>query len=145
MPELCDFQALYEAYIDTVNQLERNRKFGQGIFGFKGGPKDDPCHDRFMQDTQALCTAFAGEDHSSEEIREVLAYVYTAPLAYRNRSTIYWMLLAVQGLTAELAEQLAPEDASALFLSFSRDYPRRERMPVQKRLLEVLNRRGGNA
>ena len=42
--------SLYEAYLEEFYQLERKRKPMEGAFGFGGGPKNYPCHDRFAGD-----------------------------------------------------------------------------------------------
>jgi len=76
-----------------------------------------------------------------EEIRDVLTYVYTAPLAYRSDPLIYWTLMAVHGLPMALVDRLTPEDAAALFARYGEDFPRRERMPVQTQTLNALKRR----
>ena len=39
---LTDVQDLIEAYAETAESLERNRKFGEGLFGITPGPADDP-------------------------------------------------------------------------------------------------------
>ena len=46
--------SLYEAYLEEFYQLERKRKPMEGAFGFGGGPKNYPCHDRFAGDLEQL-------------------------------------------------------------------------------------------
>ena len=144
MPEAGGFpariRALYEAYVDQVETLERNRKFGEGIFGLKGGPADDPCHDRFAADLEALIGEFAQGDPAPAEIRTALEYMYSVPLAHRDSKTAYWMLLAVHGLTLGLAERLPREESAPLRARYAKDYPRWERLPVQKKVLDALKK-----
>ena len=141
MADLASVQALYEAYIETAENRIRKRKFGEGILGLKGGPADDPCHDRFAADLEALLGEYAGEEHGSAETAEVLSYIYGAPLEHREPAMVYWMLMAVHGLTLPLTEQLDPADAGTLYRRYEGDYPRRERMPVQVRTLKALKAR----
>ncbi len=141
MADLQEVRALYEAYLDKAAQVVRDRKPGQGIFGLPGGPSRDPCHNRFAEDLQALLTAYAGEDHSPGETRELLAYIYAAPLAHRDMTNAYWMLLAVHGEALPLIEGLTPEDAAAMAGQYAVDYPRRDRFPVQKQTLAALKKR----
>lgn len=141
MTELSDIRALYEAYIAEVERLERERKPGEGIFGLKGGPADDPCHDRFVDQLRTLLGAFASEAHSPDELRDALSYIYSVPLAHREPRSAYWMLIAVHGLTQALAEKLDPPSAQALRRQYEKDYPRWERLPVQRQLLELLKKR----
>ena len=102
MPERESFldglRACYEDYRDRVEELERGRKPGEGIFGMRGGPKDDPCHERFAQELRERFAAFAAESPSSGEVRRVLDFVYTEPLRRPAPASGIWMLHAVQGL-----------------------------------------------
>ena len=59
--------------------------------------------------------------------------------------SVYWMLLAVHGLTQPLIARLRPEDAQAMYLWYQKAYPRRERLPVQNQVLEALKRQGKRA
>ena len=140
MAELGDVRALYEAYIAKVEQLVRDRKPGEGVFGLKGGPKDDPCHDRFAEDLGALLKAYAREEHTPAETRALLEYIYTVPLEHREPRSAYWMLMAVHGLCGELVERLTREDAGALRRRYAADYPPWERLPVQKKTLDALKK-----
>ncbi len=133
-------RALYEDYLDRVCELERNRKPGAGIFGLKGGPKDDPCHDRFAEELEKLLAEFAASDPGSEEIRAVLSYMHELPPMHREPRSAYWMLIAVHGLGLELTEGLSREDAAALRSRYARLYPRWERLPAQKKLLAALKK-----
>ncbi len=131
-------EALYGSYLETAAALERDRRFGEGIFGMKGGPADDPCHERFAEDLRALLESFGAARPSGGELRDVLAWIYDAPQRDRAPKCAYWMLVAVQGLTRPLLGDLAPEDAAALRRQLEKAYPRYARMPVQNELLREL-------
>lgn len=147
MSWLGDVRALYDGYIARAEQLEREKKIGDGLFGFPGGPKDDPCHDRFAGALERLLSDMARQRPASDEVREVLAYVFTAADAHREPRTVYWMLEAVHGLTADLAALLTQEDAQALRDAYVKSYPRWKRLPSQKKALAALDaaRKGGAA
>ena len=134
-------EALYGGYLDTVAALERDRRFGDGIFGMKGGPGDDPCHERFAEELRGLLDEFASAAPASGDVRELLGWICDAPLAHREPRTAYWMLIAVQGLTRPLLDVLAPEDAAALRQKLEKSYPRYARMPVQNELLRELKKK----
>ena len=55
---LSRLEALYNDYIGTVQELERNRKPGEGLFGMRSGPKDNPCHERFSEDVEKMLKDF---------------------------------------------------------------------------------------
>ena len=135
-----EVRSLWEAYIAKTEQLERDKKPGAGIFGLTPGPKDDPCHGRFGEEAEALLGRMAAAEPDPEEIREVLAYIYRAPTEHREPLTAFWMLQAVHGFTAPLAEKLRPEDARALREGYERLYRRQDRFQPQKKALAALKK-----
>ena len=50
------------------------------------------------------------------------------------------MLIAVQGFGIDLIGRLAPADAKALAALYKAAWPRRDRLPVQEKLLKALIR-----
>lgn len=139
MTELERIQRLYQDYLAEVDRLERARKPGEGLLGMGGGPADAPCHDRFAKDLETVLRALSGARLPPDQVRAVLEYIYHIPVEHRDSKTAYWMLAAVHSLTLELAGQLAPADAKALRGQYTRDYPRWERLPAQKRVLSALD------
>ena len=145
MSDFLEIRALYEAYIARVEELERKRRPGEGIFGLRGGPADNPCHDEFASALQEAVAAYAAEGHTSEEVSSLLTYMFDTPKQHREPRSAYWMLLAVQSLALELIPALTPADADVLRRSFARDYPRWERLPVHDKLLKALKARAGES
>ena len=131
---------LYDAYIKTVEELERTKKPTAGLLGITKGPKDDPCHDRFADDLAEKLKMFSAKDPSSGEVRSLLEYMYEIPFQYRENHMIYWMFTAVHSLVLDndLISRLNRADAQKLYEQYSKDYPRWERLPAQKRTLKVL-------
>ena len=147
MPErneaLVRLQELYESYLREVELLEINRKPGAGIFGLKGGPADDPCHDRFAETLRGFYEEFAAQKPESASVRELMAYACTVPTVRREPRTAYWMLIAVQSLTQDLIGLLTPQDAGELAALYEKSYKRRERMPSQIKLIRALRDAAG--
>ena len=135
---LTRIEALYRDYIRTVQELEANRRPGDGLFGLRPGPADNPCHDRFASDLDALLKACAAKGPDSAECAALLRYLFKAPEPYRDLKSAYWMLIAVQGRGACLIDRLSPADAQALAELYASLYPRRERLPIQTQLLKRL-------
>ena len=129
---------LYDAYIKKVDELERNKKITAGLFGLTRGPKDDPCHDQFAEDLEAKLQAFAASDPDPAEVNSLLTFMFSVPLKYRDKQLIYWMFAAVHILTPDLIRLLNRADAEVLYEQYSRDYPRWERLPAQKKVLKAL-------
>ena len=138
---LSRLEALYNDYIGIVRELERKRKPGEGLFGMRSGPKDDPCHERFAADVKKLLQDFRDTSPGSEECAALLRYIFTVPEAWREPACAYWMLIAVQGFGKELIDRLNHADAAALAELYAAQYPRYERLPVQAELLKKLRTR----
>jgi hypothetical protein len=135
---LSRLESLYHDYIDTVQELERNRKFGEGLFGMRSGPKDSPCHERFAEDVEKLLNDFGDTSPTSEDCAALLRYMFTVPEDWNDLKSVYWMLIAVQKFGIDLIGRLNPADAQALTELFIAKYPRRNRMPVQVQILKKL-------
>ena len=133
---------LYEAYFEQVRAAQKRLKPAEGLFGMGGGLASAPCHDAFIEALKAfLDSAEVREDPG--QVRQILDYIYRAPLAYPDvHPSAYWMLLAAHGLTLQAAGALLPKDAQALYLWYQKAYPRRARLPVQNQVLAALKRQG---
>jgi hypothetical protein len=135
---LSRIEALYDGYLQTAAELEKNRQFGDGLLGLRPGPADDPCHLRFAGELEALLQEAAASADSGEAAA-ILQHLYTAPKRTRDIPlSAYWMLIAVQGQGRELIGLLSPEDAAALLVLFNKRYPRRMRLPIQDQILKQL-------
>ena len=140
VPCVEEIRAIRGRYLDKVRELERNRRIGDGLLGLKGGPEDDPCHDRFREDISGALRTFSGAAPASADVRAVLEELYAPPKKNEMPLSAYWMLIAVQGLTLELIERLDGGDASALESRYKADYRRWERLPVQRQILKSLEK-----
>lgn len=137
MSLLEEIRALYEGYDAEFYALEDQRRGTAGIFGLLGGPRDYPCHRRFSQELEGLL-----RQAPPEEASPILDYIYFAPQARPGRrDAVYWMLMAVHGLTRDLIPRLPPEDARRLLERYEAAYPRRDRLPVQKTIISALKNR----
>lgn len=135
-----EIQEIYGDYLEKTIQLDRNRKLGEGIFG-SAGPKTDPCHGVFADMVKTRLDAAARERISSAEAREILEYMFKAPVEQQQNQLAYWMLLAVHGAVLNLAERLNASDAEPLLELYLRMYPKYQWLPVQKQLVSILKAR----
>ncbi len=144
MPEPAErperLRALIGAYLEEVRAVERSKSPFAGAFGMKGGPADDPCHDRFAAALDALLEEAAEAEPEPSEVRALLEQILAPPPKDCPRSA-YWMLLAVQGAAERLVPALNREDARVLLERYRADYPRYQRLPVQTKILRLLDRR----
>ena len=139
MAGLEELRRLYGEYFAEAREAEAKRRPLDGAFGFGKRSGDDPCHSRFMEAFEALMSSAAAERLDSAGLRAMLAYIYRAPKENRKPQAVYWMLMAVHGLTLELAGQLCREDAEALWGEYRKAYPRWERLPAQEKVLSALD------
>lgn len=141
MSMLESVRALYRDYLEKAEELERNRKPGQGLFGIGTKPADDPCHERFLRELHELLNG-SGETESGG-LRETLAFIYHAPLEHKEPASIYWTLIAAHGATLERIPSLTASDARALAETYAAAYRRWNRLPVQDRVIAALKAQRG--
>lgn len=139
---LNEARRLYETYEAKFQAQEQKRKPLEGAFGLGGGPRSYPCHDEFAEQLKALLDSPEAGSLSPERTRQLLEYIYFAPARHPDgRDAVYWMKLAVHGLTTDLLSRLEPEDAGAIYAAYQNAYPRRNRLPAQETLLKALKKR----
>ena len=138
MVGLPEVQALYQAYLEDAERVERERKPGEGLFGIGKKPSDDLCHERFAAELESLLKELEAQAADSARVRAVLQYIYRAPLKNREPISAYWMLNAVHGLTLSLIGRLNAEDAAVLRTQYAADISQREMLPVQKQVFSKL-------
>ncbi len=140
-----EIRRAYEEYIDETVRLEKDRRVTEGLMGFGQGPGSHPCHDRFSGRLEQLLALFAEKAPSSEEAREVLAFIYDTPLLHKDNTLAYWMLQAVHSLTEKTIVFLTPEDAAALSVRYREAYPKKVQLPAQKKIAALLQAQSGES
>lgn len=128
-----ELEQLYGAYLDLVAQLNRNRKLWDGAFGLRGGPADNPCHEKLVRDVEE---ALADLDPARRP--QAVEYILRQPLEHKDNPVVYYTLMAAQGATIPYLSQLPVDQAKALRGWFEHTFPRRERMPCQDKVLAAL-------
>lgn len=130
-----ELEQLYGAYLDLVAQLNRNRKLWDGAFGLRGGPADNPCHEKLVRDVEA---ALADLDPARRP--QGVEYILRQPLEHKDDPVVYYTLMAAQGATIPYLSALPVDQAKALRGWFEHTFPRRERMPCQDKVLAALKK-----
>lgn len=125
--------------MEQARQVEREHKPLDGLMGFGQKTADAPCHERFAMAMETLLKAAVQENLMSDQIRAALEYIYRAPKENHEPLAAYWMLIAVHGQTLELIGLLSQEDAGTLWKEYKEIYRRRDRLPVQKKVLAALD------
>ena len=138
MTGFLDIRTLYEAYLEKAMDVELKHNPADGIFGFGRKTSDDPCHEKFAEDLKAALKDFAAGEPDSGEVREVLAFIYRAPIEHPQPLCSFWMLNAAHGFTKDLIPRLSREDAAVLRKQYGGDYKFWNRLPAQQELFAAL-------
>ena len=133
-------RVIYADYLAAAKLAEEKQKPTDGIFGMGKKAADDPCHTAFIDTLKTALDEIAQQKPDSGTVREILSYICRMPLEYPSPVSIYWMLIAAQGLTKDLIPFLSQTDAAALADEFGKQYGRWERLPVQKELFRALQK-----
>ena len=137
MENLQQLRELYEVYIQTTLDLQKNAKPLQGFLGFGQHLGTDPCHGEFAAKVETLVKE---AEVSSQEAAAILSYAIEEPEKHKKNELAYWMLLAVQGKMIPLAGKVAAEDAAVLTEKYDKLQPKRMRLPIQKDFAKALKK-----
>ncbi len=154
------FETMFRTYLEAVDNAERNRKLGEGMFGFPGGPANHPCHEQFVKQLEEFLEEFrqkVSEYRKSPEesglrkdglfdskaVKTVLTAVYASADLHHDMQSAYWTLIAVHGLTGNLIGLLSPEDAAELLAAYEDSFPRSRRLPAQNKVVSLLKETAG--
>ena len=135
---------IYDAYFEKALAAEQNRKPTDGMFGIGKKAGDDPCHAAFAAELESALHEYASERPASDDVRTLLTYIYQIPKSHEDPKSMYWMLIAVHGLTNNLIPLLNAQDAADLVRTYQAEYKRWERLPVQQKILRALKQAAGN-
>ena len=138
MDRILELQGRYAAYRDQVAALQRSAPPFAGLFGLGSGPKDDPCHRRFLSEIAQCTEAWAQEEMEPDEAAAVVGFILQVQTQDEPRGLCYWTAMAAHSACLALIPKLEAQDASALAARYAHDVKRRERMPLQERVLAAL-------
>lgn len=141
MNALNELTALYEQYQREVDAVIKKAKPTDGILGFGHGPKDDPCHERFIHSFTDLIGRSVLEGVSAEEADGLLSYIFEAQ--QKEKTFVYWSMIAVHGEAMPLISFLTKERASEMLDQYQAMFPQNHRLPVQDKIVDALARQAG--
>lgn len=132
----------YERYVQKCARVFAKAKPADGLFGFGEDPKKDPCHMAFYEDVEKWVKACSEVRPEQEAVFEAVRFMIEAPAAHRQEQC-YWFLYAAHGLTRELIPGLTAQQCAGLRDFYDGNYPKRDRMPVQKEVYRLLKKGAG--
>lgn len=134
---LTQLKAIYEDYEKAVNEVRKNARAFDGIFGLGKDPRKDACHDAFYQAVGDWVAEFLAANPAREDLREAALLIARTPADYEGKES-FWYMYAAQGHLKPMIGLLTPEDRAAVRECMEALYKKRDRMPLQKELLKLL-------
>ena len=136
---LTKLKSIYADYDQAVQEVRKNARAFDGVFGLGKDPRKDACHDRFYQEVGAWVMEFLAAEPNGEELLEAAMYITEAPTAYEGKEC-YWYMYASHGHLKPIIPLLSPESRTAVREKMEACYKKRERMPLQKEILKLLSK-----
>lgn len=132
----------YTDYAEQVQQLRKNARVTDGMFGMGEDPKKDPCHMAFYENVAGWIDDFCATSPTAEAAAEALLLMLEAPAGQEKKDS-YWMMFAALGLARKMVPLLDKAGAEAAFVRMGELYPAHLRMPAQEQLYRDLKRKAG--
>ena len=124
--------ACMEEYDREIRQAVSQLRPGDGFMGLGRDPRREPCHLRFYES-------------AGELVARTARFLLTLSQAEGYHELTDPMREAAQGHVLTLTALLPPETAAELAEWYRGQYHRSQRLPVQKKVLNALERRGKEA
>lgn len=132
-------KACYAAYVEAAKKVDKKKNFLDGIFGFGSSAKEHPCHQEFYDGVAAWCDDFVQTNPTPEQAEEAVRYILQ--IAEEHRNTLpYWYMYAAHGLARPLIRLVSPGFAAEMGKWYNSHYSRRDRMPVQQEVFDLLKK-----
>lgn len=131
----------YSAYLEGMDEARRGRRSIDGLLGLGRDAAAERCQDQFVSALRAAVEDFAASQPASADVCDSVRYILAQAHEHRKAQSAYWMLLASHAMALPLVELLTAAQSREVLDWFEGEYPRRERLPVQKQLLTALKAR----
>lgn len=142
MDILPNLKNLYSTYFEEAEKLaQNNNPYASMIkwaFGMPHQPGDKTLNPEFYESVAVCLKEFQSQPSTPQETSDVITYVFNASAEHADDPVVGMTLLSIQGLLMPLVPSLLPEQAKKLAGWYSRQYPYRNRFPVQESLLRTL-------
>ena len=142
MADIHQLEGIYEEYEEKLRQAQEKAGPFAGVFGMGDDPRKDACNQVFFEKLGEWVKAFLDSQPSPREAARGVEYILEYPVRHRDSGT-YWMTFAAQQHAQPMISRLERQAAQELRERFLKLYPKEERMPVQRSILEALTRQAG--
>lgn len=138
MSPIATLRGIYAEYLEQVDQLMKDKKPADGLFGLGDAPQHAPCHALFDQQVELACQQMAPD---AAELTEVVTLLLRAEKDHPAPDCAAWMMIAAQRHSLSLISGLSREAAADLLKWYTAAYPVFRRLPVQKEVIRQLKKR----
>jgi len=132
-----EFTNTMNEYDAAVQEVQKNRKFFDGLLGMGTHPGSAACHDTMDRRVAEICGQ-AAESADAGEKAELVWAVFQAEGSWKGPEYARLMLAAIQRHTLPLISGLEETDRKELAEWYRKTYPRHKRLPMQEQVLKAL-------
>lgn len=142
MADLQELERIYNEYEEKLEQAREQAGLFAGAFNMGDDPRKDACNQVFYEKLGSWVKEFRDAGPNPPQTAQAVDYILEYPFRHRDSGT-YWMTYAAQQHALVLVPLMEEQEAEALAVRFAKLYPKTDRLPVQKKLLEALEERAG--
>ena len=133
-----EIERLTDNYLDKEREVEKKSHPLADIFGFRGGPKYDPCHEEYHNAVIDAVNKYLEGTTDETEMYEAAEYVLSLGTEKECNGTCKWTLVSTQVSLKPLVPLLTAEHREALRVRFEGLYRKKDRVPIQDDLYKLL-------
>ena len=137
---LTQLKTLFTDYDAAVRAVRKKARAFDGILGLGKDPRKDPCHEQFYNAVGKWTEDFLATEPSQEDLKAAALFLIEEPKNYEGKEC-FWFMFAAQGHIKPMIGAMSPENRQAVKASLEATYKKRERMPLQKELLKLLDKK----
>ncbi len=137
---LTQLKTIFTDYDAAVREVRKKARAFDGILGLGKDPRKDPCHEQFYTAAGKWVEEFLATEPSQEDMKAAALLLIEEPKNYEGKEC-FWFMFAAQGHIKPLIGPMSPENCQAVKASLEANYKKRDRMPLQKELLKLLDKK----
>lgn len=133
---------IYDHYDQVLHKVLREASITDGLFGMGDDPRNNPCHMNFYESVEKWVAEFCQTQPDNGSVYEAAKQIIIAAEQKRGDPG-FWFLFAAHGFVKSLIPSLTVQQCAELRAFYDENYPRLERMPVQKEVYKLLKKGAG--
>lgn len=137
---LTQLKTIFTDYDAAVREVRKKARAFDGILGLGKDPRRDPCHEQFYNAVGKWAEEFLATEPSQEDLKAAALLLVEEPKNYEGKES-FWFMFAAQGHIKPLIGPMSPENCRVVKASLEANYKKRDRMPLQKELLKLLDKK----